>query len=155
MMRTINMLVIHCADTPNGSRKFTVRDIDAWHAARGFRRMPEHLGFSPTLPYIGYHAVIDCDGVLWPGRGDNEVGQHTSGYNATSLSVCLLGQDKFTRQQWRTLQEHVEDVQRRYHTVDSPLKIAGHREFSNKTCPGFDVRTWLALGMRPLEEYTL
>lgn len=154
-MRTINTLVIHCAATPNGYGKYTIRDIDAWHASRGFRRDVEHLEYNPTLPYIGYHGIIDCNGVLWAGRGEDEIGQHAVGLNATSLGYCLMGTDKFTAAQWGALRDLIEDHQNRYDTEDFKLNIIGHEVVSNKTCPGFDVSVWLAGGMEPLQEHLL
>ena len=35
-MREIKEIIIHCAATPEG-KNFTVKDIDVWHKARGFK----------------------------------------------------------------------------------------------------------------------
>lgn len=151
-MRDILSIFIHCADTPNGSTKFTVRDIDQWHAARSFRRDESCIAsFNPAHPYVGYHEVIDVHGRAWSGRGDNEAGAHAAGHNAYSLAVCLLGTDQYTREQWSTLRTVVQDWQRRYGDV----RIRGHREVSEKTCPGFDVQAWVAGGMEPLPGHVL
>ena len=151
-MRTINRVFIHCSAYPNGTSKFTIRDIDADHAARGFRRKVEDLDWQPTLPYIGYHGVIDVFGQFWAGRGENEVGAHVEGANWDSLGYCLMGTSLFTEAQWTTLRTLVEDVFKRYGLI----KILGHRSVnSGKTCPGFNVDDWLASGMNPLPEHML
>ena len=105
-MREMTSIIIHCADTPNGSEKYTVRDIDAWHAARAFRREGAAIAqYNGSYPYIGYHEVIDVNGKCWMGRGENEVGAHATGPNAHSLAVCLLGRDKYTLEQWEQRNE--------------------------------------------------
>lgn len=152
-MRDILSIFIHCADTPNGSTKFTVRDIDAWHAARGFRRDEEHVqAFNAAHPYIGYHEVIDVHGRAWSGRGDNEVGAHAGGHNSHSLSACLMGTNMYTIEQWATLRAVVQDWQRRYGDV----RVRGHREVNaHKECPGFSVVDWVLGGMQPLPGHVL
>lgn len=150
-MRTINRVFIHCSNSSNGSPKFSIRDVDAWHATRGFRRKAEDLDWQPTLPYIGYHGIIDVHGQFWAGRGENEVGAHAEGNNWDSLGYCLMGTSAFTMAQWGALKSLIEDVLKRY----GPIKILGHREVSSKSCPGFDISKWLENKMEPLQEYLL
>jgi len=153
-MRAIDKLIIHCAATPNG-RPFKIRDIDRWHASRVDAR--ELAGrseeairhYSTAFPYIGYHDVIEVDGEIQPGRGENEVGSHAAPWNGTSIGVCLIGTDKFTRAQWESLTIYVADVEKRYGAIE----IIGHRQVPGcmKTCPGFSVPKWLEGGRNPLE----
>tara|TARA_R110002050_G_scaffold269917_1_gene412440 strand:- start:54761 stop:55294 length:534 start_codon:yes stop_codon:yes gene_type:complete len=156
---TIDTVIIHCADTPNG-RGDTIEDIDLWHKARNFSRHPDaRLGESvwETKPYmmqrphlrsVGYHLVIHANGEHRIGRGLTESGAHAAGYNGTSIGICLMGTDKFSKAQWQSLKEAV----RGYQTLYPKLKIIGHRAVNpHKTCPGFDVAQWLKSGMQPLE----
>jgi hypothetical protein len=149
-MRTTDMIVIHCAATPNG-RHNTVEDIDKWHRAKGWQRKPRFMReFNPNLTSIGYHYVIYPDGTVHTGRSPEEIGAHAVGYNTRSLGVCLLGTDRYTSAQWDGLKKLIQDI--------SPGKqIVGHRDLPGvgKSCPGFDVASWLAGGMRPVEGHLL
>lgn len=196
--RSIDLVVIHCAATPSGKplRQGTPgtpgylnapRVINAWHAARGFRRQPEAVrAFSSSLPSIGYHFIIDLTGEVWSGRALTEVGAHAAGFNAHSVGICLVGgierDAKYTAAQWQSLQQVVTMLLVDYGIPNAAPKrvpdkthpmgyqmfggVCGHRDLSpdgdgdglvepfewTKTCPGFDVRAWLARGMRPLPE---
>lgn len=154
MARPIRYIVIHCADTPNG-RPNTIKDVDAWHGERGFRREPEwRARFNPDLGAVGYQYVIGINGELWPGRHVNEVPAAVGGYNSVSINICLLGKDHFTASQWNALKTCVEDLRRKFPQAE----VKGHYQFSTahgKTCPNFDVARWLAHGMEPPAEHTL
>lgn len=151
MARLVQELYVHCADTPNGSTKFTIRDLDRWHCMRGFMRKPEHLDWQPTLPYIAYHGIIDCAGIFWPARHLEEIGQHAAGHNWNSIGYCLMGTDSFTPAQWVMLASKVEEARVLY----PGIVVRGHREVSDKACPGFSVTSWLASGMAPLAGHIL
>jgi N-acetylmuramoyl-L-alanine amidase len=132
-MRSIDLIVIHCAATPNG-KPFTTADIDGWHRERGFA-------------CIGYHKVIYIDGSVHDGRKIEQIGAHAEGYNAHSIGVCMIGTDQFTQSQWHSLKSLVEELQKKYLTV-----VIGHRDLPNvhKTCPGFSVTEWKLGGMTAL-----
>lgn len=163
--RKISSLIIHCAATPNG-RWTSVLDIDHWHKSAGFRRTPttaEQRAYNPDLKHIGYHWVIYTNGALATGRHPSEVGAHARGHNATTLSICLIGTDRFSLEQWQQLRDQVVQLGRLY---DIPLVSAssdtqwrgvwGHRDTgANKLCPGFSVADWLAGGMQPLAGHVL
>jgi len=143
----ITELIIHCAATPNG-KWFDAVDIDAWHAKRKFTRNPALVGYNqPRLTHIGYHFIINLNGGVQTGRGLTETGAHARGHNGISIGTCLIGRDKFTEDQWLALKQHVEALQNRF----PGIRVIGHREInSHKSCPGFDVPTWLAGGKAPL-----
>lgn len=132
-MREITKLVIHCADTPDGSI-FHASDIDRWHRERGFSA-------------IGYHFVIPISGVLEAGRPVAVKGAHAKGHNWDSIGICLIGRSRFTPAQWATLQTLVVAHMHTYPDVD----VLGHRDLPDvrKTCPGFSVREWVADGFQP------
>jgi len=194
--RPVDLVVIHCSATPSG-KPLTQGEpgkpgylnapkvINAWHAARGFKREAFAVrAFSSLLPSIGYHYVIDLTGEVWSGRHLDEVGAHAANFNARSVGICLVGgaerQAQYTPQQWKSLQQVVAMLlaeyglpcaaPRRSFSKAHPLGytvaggVCGHRDLSPdtngnglvepfewvKTCPGFDVRAWLAGGMQPL-----
>ena len=147
--------------------------IDSWHAERGFHRADEFLRRQePNLKAIGYHYVIDRAGLVWCGRHVDEVGAHAQGYNAKSIGICLVGMDQFSPAQWTNLAYLVTAEVARLTGRNGPadrnkpltvpecaswarkhsLRIVGHRDLPNvhKTCPNFDVGTWLAGKMAPL-----
>lgn len=162
---TIDLLVIHCAASPNGEW-LTAEDIDRWHGERGFVRdlaiSPHH---APRLCHIGYHFVLYTSGAVAVGRPLAETGAHARGFNKRSIATCLVGADAFTPAQWAVLAEHVKGLQRQF----PGLRVVGHRDLSPdadgdgavephewlKTCPGFDVAAWLEAGMRPLTGHVL
>ncbi|MCG8993715.1 N-acetylmuramoyl-L-alanine amidase [Laribacter hongkongensis] len=167
MSRTISLIVIHCAATPNGKplgkggNKTAAATIDVWHSARGFRRNDAaRQACNPALYSIGYHYVIDTDGRKETGRGLDEIGAHAAGHNKNSIGICMVGTDRFTRAQFDALGALVRALKARYPAA----RICGHRDLSpdlngdgviqprewTKTCPGFTVADWLDAGMQPL-----
>ena len=131
-MRTINEIIIHCADTPAG-RDNTVADITAWHKDRGFRT-------------IGYHYVIYRDGSIHTGRPVQEIGAHCKGHNAHSIGICYIGgksadgkrhEDTRTPEQKEALLSLLRQLKAQYPNAT----VYGHRDFSSKPCPCFDARS--------------
>lgn len=144
--------------------------IDQWHAELGFHRTDEFRSRqNPNLSAIGYHYVIDRAGLVLTGRHVDEVGAHAKNFNQKSIGICLVGTDQFSPAQWASLAHlvtaEVARITRRNGPADrnTPLTSAGairlageqgiaihgHRDLPNvhKTCPGFDVATWLGNDM--------
>lgn len=121
--RPVNLVVIHCSATPSGKPLQqgvpgkpgflnAPLVIDAWHAARGFKRDPAAVrAFSPKLPAIGYHYVIDLTGEVWSGRGLDEMGAHALHFNANSVGICMVGgsepEASYAPSQWNSLRQLV------------------------------------------------
>ena len=127
-------IIIHCAATkPSMNVDATV--IDRWHRERGWLK-------------IGYHYVIGRDGSIEIGRQEDTVGAHASGYNATSVGVCLVGglsednepENNFTDEQWLMLTRLIDGLTSQY----PEAQVIGHNNVSTKTCPNFDVGEWYA-----------
>lgn len=149
-MREIKLIVLHCSASLNGDGRITANVIDAWHRQRGWLM-------------IGYHYVIEVDGLVVPGRPESMVGAHCRGQNEHSIGVCLVGYDRFTTAQWHGLNRLLVDLLERYKDAD----VVGHRDLSPdedkdgviikhewlKTCPGFDVKDWLLEGPQPENIY--
>jgi hypothetical protein len=119
-------VVIHCSDTKNGrslehGSKTSADIIDEWHKQRGWSK-------------IGYHYVIDVDGTIERGRGLNEKGAHTRGFN-DSWGICFIGRDKFNIEQFESLGIILEGL--RLSPSDlKPWNIYCHYEKNpKKTCP--------------------
>lgn len=121
----VKEIIIHCSATPNG-RHTTAEDIHRWHQERKWSG-------------IGYHYVIRTDNVLDRGRPEYWTGAHAKGHNTGSIGICMIGTDVYNEDQWHILGELLRDLLIRYPGV----KVIGHNEISNKSCPGFDVQWWL------------
>lgn len=125
-MRKINKIIIHCTDTPGGEH-FTVEDIDRWHKERGFN-------------CIGYHFVIYIDGSVHKGRNLSQPGAHCKGHNSTSIGICYVGgkgpKDTRTDAQKKSIIRLVNELKQ----VFPQATVHGHNEFSDKSCPCFDVQ---------------
>jgi N-acetylmuramoyl-L-alanine amidase len=171
MSRAVDLIVIHCSASPDGVSLFEgavgessfrtpVQRIDAWHAARGFERNPNWANFfNPELRSIGYHFVIYTNGAIATGRHMDEVGAHVAGFNARSIGVCLVGSGVNTDAQWTSLKTLIEMLGLKF----PGSRVCGHRDLSPdadgdgtveprewlKTCPNFEVETWLARCMVP------
>ncbi len=130
--RNIKEIIIHCSDTPEG-KDFTVADIRAWHKARNFSD-------------IGYHYVIYRDGSVHLGRDINIAGAHCTNHNTISIGICYIGgreagstrpKDTRTNAQKKALLKLLKDLKKLYPNAT----IHGHKEFANKACPCFEVKT--------------
>lgn len=164
MARKIDTVVIHCSATPNGTTLFggtvghgdfksPVMEIDGWHRQRGFKRSPQwRAKQNPSLTSIGYHFVFYTRGGVATGRHMDEVGAHVQGFNASSLGLCMVGTNKFTRAQFDSLREwlcgfarnveaqQVPPAPRRYQApspaealtifAKNGIRIVGHRDLS-------------------------
>jgi len=130
-MRKINKIFIHCSATPEG-RDIKMETIKSWHVkGRGWRN-------------IGYHFVIELDGLLRPGRPMEQMGAGVKGHNEHSIHVCYVGgldknkkaKDTRTQAQRETLNTIIGGLLKEY----PDASVHGHNEFSNKACPSFDVQ---------------
>ena len=130
-MRTINKIIIHCSDTPEG-RPNTVADITAWHKQRGFRT-------------IGYHYVIYLDGQIVEGRPIESVGAHCPSHNRDSIGICYIGgrtsdmkefKDTRTPEQKQSLVELITALRTQF----PDAKVYGHRDFACRACPCFNAK---------------
>lgn len=123
-MRDIDMIVVHCSDTP-ASMDIGVEEIRHWHV--------NDNGWSD----IGYHYVIRRNGDLEPGRPVEKAGAHARGNNKSSIGICLVGGKggfNFTLPQLRGLAALVDDLQEAH----GPCALLGHRDLDKgKECPQF------------------
>ncbi len=179
MKRLIKTIVIHCAATPNGV-DIKAKAIDDMHRQRGFHRDTQWLrAFNPSLKYIGYHFVIEVDGNIALGRSLEEIGAHVQGHNLNSIGICMIGTDSYSTAQWASLKQLLITIACKVYgkptnSIKNALAIfkmigidvCGHRDLSPdlngdgviqknewlKTCPGFDVRTYIDELRRELPE---
>lgn len=74
-MKVSKLVVHHSASAKSSTHK---SDIEKWHKDKGWSA-------------IGYHMVIEANGVKKKGRPTSTMGSHAKGANANSLGVCLCG----------------------------------------------------------------
>jgi N-acetylmuramoyl-L-alanine amidase len=142
---------VHCSAT-KPSQDYGAVEVDRMHRQRGFL-------------CIGYHFVIDRQGVVHAGRPMDARGAHckTAGRNDTHVSVCLIGgvsqrpqehvpgnpwngsdaECNFTPEQGVSLEALLAFFKRTYGFTDEDIE--GHRDVPGvrKACPSFDVKTFL------------
>ena len=123
----INYLVVHCSDTDDNDN-IGAKEIHQLHLSFGWDG-------------IGYHKIIQKNGLIEVGRPEFWIGAHVFEHNQESLGVCLIGKDKFTKNQFNSLKIILRDWKVKY----PQAKIVGHCDFNNtnKTCPNFNLKKWL------------
>jgi len=99
---------------------------------------------------IGYNWLIDANGVIYQGRGDNVQGAHFCGQNGNTVGLCVLGD--FTNTQptsdatdaltkllaWKSCDIEADPTTSSTH-ASSGLNldnISGHRDGCATSCPG-------------------
>jgi len=129
----VRYLVVHCSDTPD-DEPLTARDIHSMHLGFGWHG-------------VGYHRVINRDGVVEQGRPDYWIGAHVYGHNEESVGVCLIGRNQFTDLQFDSL----EVVLREWTLKYPKAEVVGHCDFeyTEKTCPNFDAKRWWLARSKP------
>ena len=133
MIHTPKSIVIHCSDTPNGKR-VRVESLREQHKKRGFDD-------------IGYHILINPDGQVDHTRPFNEVGVHVSGHNTGAIGICLVGTNKYTKEQFMALRYQIESLLLTYMGIKK-TDIFCHYQFDTaikqgKTCPNIPINILL------------
>jgi N-acetylmuramoyl-L-alanine amidase len=137
-MNKPDKIIVHCADT-RIDQNFDVSDIDNWHKIRGFKRVHEGKTY-----HVGYHFYIKLDGTVQNGRPISCPGAHCKGQNSKSIGVCFEGGKNESGGIWdNPTQAQIDSFKRLLEGLEKELKmflhIHGHNEYSNKSCPNFDV----------------
>lgn len=142
-MRQLNEIIVHTTATrpewmDGQGIVAKIAEIDRWHTSppRNWRA-------------IGYHYVIDRDGVIGVGRKVEEQGAHVRGRNSDTIGIALVGgfggsendsfEDHYTPEQDRSLRELIAMLKSDHASIK---KLSGHNEYAAKACPCFDVRRW-------------
>jgi len=97
---------------------------------------------------IGYHYIIKRDGSVDRGRPHDAVGAHCRGENQHSIGICLIGgmsstggsEFNYTKAQMVSLNVKIAELRKEY----PEATIHGHNEFSDKTCPNFNVGAYFS-----------
>ena len=131
----MKQIIVHHSASP---AETTVQQMNQWHKDRGFTL--SSLGW-----YVGYHYVIESDGIVTQTRKDEEVGCHCVP-NTNKIGVCLtgnFGRAKPTEAQTNALLKLLAQIQYKFAIPDE--QIYGHRDFKQTECPGKHLYDWLLL----------
>lgn len=126
-------IIIHCSATKEGF-DCKVESIHRHHLKNGWSG-------------IGYNYVIDINGTIWEGRPENTVGAHCTNHNSKSIGICYVGglgkdgKPKDTRNDKQLLA--MAELCSYLHEKYPDATFHGHCEFANKSCPCFDVKSWI------------
>lgn len=86
---------------------------------------------------IGYHYIIDRQGMVWQGRDIRYQGAHSSGANSHNVGIMCLGNFNLQRptgMQIAALERLTMALAGGYGVP--PSRIYGHRELKSTACPG-------------------
>lgn len=126
--RNINEIIVHCTATKEGN-EVSVGTIRKWHIERGFSE-------------IGYHYVVDQNGIPHLGRDVDLVGAHCTNHNSRSIGVCYVGgldkdgKAKDTRTMYQ--KDGLLILITRLKQLYPYAVVHSHCDYANKACPCFD-----------------
>lgn len=131
-VREINRVILHCSATREGD-DINAATIRAWHMAP-----PRNWSD------IGYHYVVKLDGTIESGRPITKPGAHARGHNKDSIGICYIGGVDVSGHPKNTMTVEQRSSIKRIcralcHVLNKPLTLHGHREYSTKACPSFEV----------------
>jgi len=132
-MRNIDEIIIHCTATRENV-PITVEQVRRWHVIEN--------GWSD----IGYHFLIDLEGVVHNGRPIERSGAHVKGHNKSTIGIAYVGgcdvdlnpKDTRTEKQKETLVSLIKELKVKYTKIN---KVTGHNVYASKACPCFDAVT--------------
>ena len=132
--RDVNEIIVHITASNDNA---TVEDIRAGHIARGFSD-------------IGYHWIVDRQGVVHKGRDESIIGSHTAGLNADTIGIAYIARGKdsdqngeygkyMTESQRIALEKKIAELLVKYGL--KVKDVSGHNQYNlGKACPCFKVQ---------------
>ncbi len=132
-MREIKYIVIHCTATQPNTKKEAI--LNYWKNTLKWKT-------------VGYHRLIDANGVVHELAKYEQVTNGVKGYNSQSIHFSYIGgideagrpKDTRTIKQKENLLYLIKQAKKQFPNAI----VQGHRDFGvNKACPSFDVKEWL------------
>jgi len=157
-MGQLTHLIIHCTATPAG-REITADDIIRWHTSsksmggRGWDR----VGYSDmfyldgtlvNLTPFNYDNKVDPWEMTWGAKGMNSRSRHCVYVGGLDIDPeAPLDEDDnpgYMAVDTRTVHQlYGMEIYVKYMILRHPhIKVAGHNNFSFKSCPSFNVAEW-------------
>ncbi len=137
---TVTHLIVHHAAGTNASSNWSgvVRSIWDYHVNTN--------GWDD----IGYNWLIDPNGLVYEGRGDNIQGAHFCGNNGGTAGICMLGNfnlvapstaalDQLKQMlSWKACDINIDPIAMTFHASSNKTlaNISGHKDGCNTECPG-------------------
>lgn len=105
---------------------FQVRQIQTYHIE------------SRNFDDIGYNFLVGGDGAAYEGRGWDNQGAHTKGYNSGSICIAFIGTFNKIEPPQRQLNVAKLLIQEgvRQNKIDKNYRLYGHRQFFGTESPG-------------------
>ena len=126
-MRVERIVVHHSASHPGST---TAELIRAWHKDRGWSD-------------IGYHFVIEVDGVVKLGRPISQIGAHVANHNTGSVGICVTGDNTVEGREWSSVQRaRLIEVVRALHVLYGRIPVLRHSDLADTLCPGLSQQAW-------------
>lgn len=139
--REVRRVFLHCsasdADGDDYKGEQLVHTIRAWHLQRGWSD-------------VGYHYLIDMDGLIVTGRPLDRIPAAQRGHNTGSVAIMVHGLTRFSDAALGAVRALCAAINAAH---GGRVTFHGHREVSTKACPVFDYRSALGLdgnGRMPL-----
>lgn len=99
---------------------------------------------------IGYNYLIDPDGIIYEGRGEDVLGAHFCARNSNTMGVCVMGnfQNQSPTEEavnnlvellsWKAFKENIDPIGKSLHPSSglNLSHISGHRQGCGTACPG-------------------
>jgi len=125
-------IIVHHTAVSRTKNDAQINATNNYHKSQDFPL--SSLGF-----YVGYHALIEPNGMVYVTRKDTESGAHTSqnSMNFNSIGVCLTGDfdvEEPTIEQCKALLQYIKAKQAGYRIPNT--KVVPHRTYAPKTCWG-------------------
>ena len=150
-MRTLARIILHCTAT-KADQDITIDDVRKWHTD------PKDKG-GRAWSDVGYHYLITLDGTIQAGRPLHKQGAHTRGENADSIGIAYAGgldsegaacntMNADQRRAFKALARALRVI------ICNPLTIHWHCEYSDKSCPNFNVADYFSRLMHEVSNGT-
>ncbi|MCB0642649.1 MAG: N-acetylmuramoyl-L-alanine amidase, partial [Phaeodactylibacter sp.] len=137
---TVTHLIVHHSAGSNTSSDWAARVRSIWNG---------HVNGN-GWDDIGYNWLIDPNGVLYQGRGENVLGAHFCGTNGGTMGVCMMGTytDVLPTPEaintlkellaWKACLEDIDPLDFSFHASSglNLFHISGHRDGCATECPG-------------------
>ena len=128
-MRDILYIVLHCTATSQDAKVSSI--VNYWKNKLNWKS-------------VGYHYLIDKNGVVHQLAEDKEITNGVKGYNSVSIHISYIGGkdiDDRTEEQKEAQRVLVKMLHNKY----PKAVIQGHRDFDgvSKSCPRFDVKEFI------------
>jgi hypothetical protein len=142
----VTHLVVHHSDGQNNASDFAAVVRSYWDFHANGRNWGD----------IGYHWLVDPNGVLYQGRAFNVdgnkdvIGTHAGGFNTNSMGICIIGSYTNIRPSeiavstmnevlaWKADERGIDPLGSSLHTPSGNMQrhIVGHRNVTATQCPG-------------------